>query len=68
MNDTNNKIETKIVPSIHNTFSLEAYLKTVDEVALDNQNITCNTYKIDGELINSKPYKTDDEGKFEVLF
>ena len=68
MNDTNNKIETKIVPSIHNTFSLEAYLKTVDEVALDNQNITCNTYKIDGELINSKPYKTDDEGKFEVVF
>lgn len=68
MKDTNNKIETMIVPSIHNTFSLEAYLKTTDEVALDNQNITCNTYKLDGEFINSHQYKTDDQGKFEVIF
>ena len=68
MNDTNSKIETKIVPSIHNTFSLEAYLKTADEAALGNQNITCNTYKLDGEFINSHQYVTDDEGKFEVSF
>ena len=68
MNDTKSKIETKIVPSIHNTFSLEAYLKTADEAALGNQNITCNIYKLDGEFVNSHQYKTDDEGKFEVLF
>ena len=68
MNDTNSKIETKIVPSIHNTFSLEAYLKTADEAVLGNQNITCNTYKLDGEFINSHQYTTDDEGKFEVSF
>ena len=66
MNDTNSKIETKIVPSIHNTFSLEAYLKTADETVLGNQNITCNTYKLDGEFINSHQYITDDAGKFEV--
>ena len=68
MNDTNSKIETKIVPSIHNTFSLEAILKTADEAALSNQNIKCNTYKLDGEFINSHQYTTDDEGKFEVSF
>ena len=68
MNETNSKIETKIVPSIHNTFSLEAYLKTADEAVLGNQNITCNTYKLDGEFINSHQYTTDDEGKFEVSF
>ena len=68
MNDTNSKIETKIVPSIHNTFSLEAYLKTADETVLGNQNITCNTYKLDGEFINSHQYITDDAGKFEVSF
>ena len=68
MNDINSKIETKIVPSIHNTFSLEAILKTADEAALGNQNIKCNTYKLDGEFINSHQYTTDDEGKFEVSF
>ena len=68
MNETNSKIETKIVPSIHNTFSLEAYLKTADDASLGNQNIKCNTYKLDGEFINSHQYTTDDEGKFEVSF
>ena len=68
MNETNSKIETKIVPSIHNTFSLEAYLKTADDAYLGNQNIKCNTYKLDGEFINSHQYTTDDEGKFEVSF
>ncbi|MBE6512694.1 MAG: ABC transporter ATP-binding protein [Methanobrevibacter olleyae] len=68
MNETNSKTETKIVPSIHNTFSLEAILKTADETALGNQNIKCNTYKLDGEFINSHQYTTDDEGKFEVSF
>ena len=68
MNNTTDKIETKIVPSIHKAFSLEAFLKTLDEATLDNQNIACNTYKLDGEFINSHQYKTDDEGKFEVSF
>ena len=68
MNDANDKIETKIVPSIHNTFSLEAYLKTADDAILDNEDIICNTYKLDGEFINTHQYKTDKEGKFEVSF
>ncbi len=68
MDERNNKIKTEIVLSIHNTFSLEAILKTIDGAALDNQKITCNTYRLNGEFLNSHQYVSDEEGKFEVSF
>ncbi|MBQ2961953.1 ABC transporter ATP-binding protein [Methanobrevibacter sp.] len=63
-----NKIKTKIIPSAHNTFSLQAILKTETDEALANQNIICNTYNLKEEKINSERYETDDEGIFEILF
>ena len=57
MNETNSKIETNIVPSIHNTFSLEAYLKTAEDASLSNQKIKCNYDKIQAD-----EYYTQENG------
>lgn len=66
MNNTENevkKIKTQIVPAIHNTVSLQVYLKTEDGNAIANKEIHYK-YLIDGSE-EPKTYKrtTDEKGK-----
>ena len=66
MNNTENevkKIKTQIVPAIHNTVSLQVYLKTEDGNAIANKEIHYK-FLIDGSE-EPKTYKrtTDEKGK-----
>ena len=69
MNDAENevkKVKTQIIPAIHNTVSLRAYLKTEDGKPIVNQEVL---YKLlmpnnDDEVIYRK--MTDEEGKVHL--
>ena len=60
------KIKTQIVPAIHNTVSLQVYLKTEDGKAIANKEIIYK-FIIDGHE-EPKTYKrsTDDKGKVNL--
>lgn len=68
MSDTENqvkKIKTQIIPAIHNTVSLQVYLKTEDDKAIANKEIIYKFISGNGE---GKTYKrtTDDNGKVHL--
>ena len=57
------KIKTQIIPAIHNTVSLQVYLKTEDGEAISDKEIIYNFVKFEGEKDKLFKVKTDPEGK-----
>ena len=61
------KIETKIIPAIHNTVSLQAVLKTKDDKAIKNETIKYKVYSKDGEkLLEEHSATSDEKGKVHL--
>lgn len=65
MNNTENevkKIKTQIIPAIHNTLSLQVYLKTADGKAIANKEILYKFLKFDGDKDKIYKRQTNEDG------
>lgn len=60
-------ITTEIIPEIHNTVSLQVYLRTEDGEPIPNQEITYNLSRLSGFKSSSYTKITDEEGKAHLI-
>ena len=60
------KIKTQIIPAIHNTVSLQAYLKTEDGEPIANEEVIYRILNPDGEVGATYETTTDEEGKVHL--
>ena len=60
-------ITTEIIPEIHNTVSLQVYLRTEDGEPIPNQEITYNLSRLSGYKSSSYTKITDEEGKAHLI-
>ncbi|WP_295618652.1 ABC transporter ATP-binding protein [uncultured Methanobrevibacter sp.] len=60
------KIKTQIIPAIHNTVSLQFYLRTEDGKPIANEEVVYNLLRETGEISNSYRQITNEEGKVHL--
>ena len=60
------KIKTQIIPAIHNTVSLQFYLKTEDGEPIANEEVVYNLLRETGEISYSYRMVTNEEGKVHL--
>ena len=66
-NKDGSHITTEIIPEIHNTVSLQVYLRTEDGEPIPNQEITYNLSRLSGYKSSSYTKITDEEGKAHLI-
>ena len=61
-NENSNKIKTQLIPSIHNTVSLQAHLTTKDGEPIVGEEVVYKLYSIDKSFLTQYSRITDEEG------
>ena len=62
------KIKTQIIPAIHNTVSLQAYLQTEDGEPIPNQKVYYKIYTLNDRDDVYYERISDEEGKVHLTF
>ena len=61
-NENSNKIKTQLIPSIHNTVSLQAHLTTKDGEPIVGEEVVYKLYSIDKSFLTQYSRITNEEG------